>query len=74
MDHYLRALCLARQLGDRYSELQLLSQAGDAQHDAGDMTAARDHWHQALAIIEELQLPHTEELRDKLRVSLRPKM
>jgi tetratricopeptide (TPR) repeat protein len=51
---YQRALGLFRELGDRYNEATTLTNLGDAQLSAGDASAARRAWAQALRILDEI--------------------
>jgi len=43
-----------------------LTNLGDTHHAAGNPQAARDAWHQALAILDDLEDPHADQLRTKL--------
>jgi tetratricopeptide (TPR) repeat protein len=63
---YLRAIDLIREIGGRYSEADVLSHLGDTHHAAGSPEAARVAWQQALIILDDLDHPDAEEVRNKL--------
>jgi tetratricopeptide (TPR) repeat protein len=63
---YRHAIDLFRDLGDRYGEAAALARLGDTHHAAGDLQAARDTWHQALAILDRLDHPDADTVRTKL--------
>lgn len=63
---YRRARTLFRKPGDRYYEAILLGHLGDTHLDAGEPHAARRAWQHALAILDELNLPEAEPMREKL--------
>jgi tetratricopeptide (TPR) repeat protein len=72
-DCYRRAIALCRELGNRAGEAEVLVSAGDSALADGDPTAACQDWHNALVILEELQLPRARSVRDKLaRLSGQP--
>jgi hypothetical protein len=71
-----------RELGDRYNQASVLIHVGEnlsagqdraSQHRASqdrasqDRAGARAAWREALAILEELNHPHADQVRDKLR-------
>ena len=62
-----RAVDLLAELGDRVSRASALTHLGDAQLAAGDDTAARRTWEQALAILDGLSHPDAVGVRGKLR-------
>jgi DNA-binding SARP family transcriptional activator/tetratricopeptide (TPR) repeat protein len=64
--HFERALEQSRDHGDRLTEGSIQSHAGDARHDAGELSQAREAWQQALAIYDDLQHPDAGKLRTKL--------
>ncbi|WP_240958011.1 AfsR/SARP family transcriptional regulator [Streptomyces chilikensis] len=66
VDCYRRALDLDRGLGDRYGETEILCHLGDTRLAAGDPEAAREAWHQALRIADEIGHPSAHDLRGKL--------
>jgi Tfp pilus assembly protein PilF len=57
---------MVRRLGDRYQEADTLGNLGDTHLATGDSHAARDAWQRALAILDELDHPEAEQVRDKL--------
>jgi DNA-binding SARP family transcriptional activator len=63
---YERALSLKREFGDRFDEASTLTRLGDTRHDAGELPQARQAWRQALTILEDLQHPDADQVRDKL--------
>ena len=58
---------LFRETGERYREAVTLHSCGDAYLAAGDPAAAWQVWQQALAIFDELNHAHAEQVRAKLR-------
>jgi tetratricopeptide (TPR) repeat protein len=66
-DCYRRAVELHGELGYRYQKAETLTYAGDAHHAAGDISAARDAWTQALAILEDLRHPDASQVRARLQ-------
>ena len=60
------ALDLFRKLGDHHQQADILDRLGDTHYKTGDTTAAHGAWQQALAILEDLQHPDAEPVRDKL--------
>jgi tetratricopeptide (TPR) repeat protein len=62
---YRQALTRFRDIGDRYGEAHTLTHLGDAHHAQGGMAAA-EAWAQALAILEEVDLPDAEQVRARL--------
>ncbi len=65
--HYQLALRLRRVAVYRYSEANTLTHLGDTQHAVGDQAAARDAWHHALDILDDLQHPDADAIRAKLQ-------
>ena len=57
---------LAAELRDRCHEATILTHLGDTRHAGGDLPRARDAWHQALAIVEDLDHPRAEEVSARL--------
>jgi hypothetical protein len=54
------------ELGDRYSEAQMLTSSGDAYLAAGKPQQAQDAWHEALNIFDDLRRPEACHVRAKL--------
>ena len=66
--HFWRALELQQTAGGYvYLQALTLTHLGDANLAAGDASAARDAWRQALVILDDLQHPDADEVRAKLR-------
>jgi DNA-binding SARP family transcriptional activator/Tfp pilus assembly protein PilF len=63
---YRRSLQLHREAGDRYNEGLTLSNLGDGHQAAGAVDKARDAWHAALVILDELDHPDATQVREKL--------
>jgi tetratricopeptide (TPR) repeat protein len=63
---YRRSLVLVDRLGGRLHQAEVRLHLGDVHRDAGDLSAARDVWRQALAGLDELQHPEAARLRDKI--------
>jgi predicted negative regulator of RcsB-dependent stress response len=57
---------LFRELGDRYFEATTLVYLGDIHLDAGNREEARDAWQQALIILDDLDHPDAEPVREKI--------
>ena len=57
---------ISQELGDRWLEAGTLTHLGDTRYAAGDLPQARQAWQQALAILEDIQHPGTEQVRAKL--------
>jgi hypothetical protein len=57
---------ISQEIGDRWLEADTLTHLGDTRHAAGQLPQARQAWHQALAILEDIQHPQTEQVRAKL--------
>jgi len=66
LDRHRTALTLARENGDRPEEARALDGIAHAALDTGDAEQASDHWHQALAIYVDLELPEADRLRGEL--------
>jgi len=64
---YRRSLSIKREYGDRFDEADTLTRLGDTHHAADELASARETWLQALAILEDLQHPDADQVRDKLR-------
>ncbi|MFC0554156.1 BTAD domain-containing putative transcriptional regulator [Planotetraspora thailandica] len=61
------ALRLYREVGDRYQEAGTLGRLGDTYVAIGDQPMATTVWRQALAILDGVDPPAADEVRDKLR-------
>jgi len=57
----------SRDLGNRFYEASALTHLGDTCLAVGDPDAARDFWHEGLAILEDLDHPDAESVRHRLR-------
>lgn len=57
---------LYRRIGDRYNEADALTHLGEAHDATGDHQTAREIWHRALAILDELRHPDADRLHAKL--------
>ncbi|GIH02790.1 SARP family transcriptional regulator [Rhizocola hellebori] len=68
-DCYLAALSLRRKQRSRVFEADILHRLGDNHLAAGASDKAREHWKQALVIMEEMGGPGVEELRRKVASS-----
>jgi predicted negative regulator of RcsB-dependent stress response len=55
-----------QEFGDRYYEAGTLESLGDTYLAVGDLESAVRAWRDAMAILDELSLPETAELRAKL--------
>lgn len=64
--HYEQALDRYRNLGHRYHEADTLSSLGDVYFTDGNTSAARQAWHGALAILEQLDHPDADKVRAKV--------
>ena len=56
-----------RELGDRYNQASVLIHIGDNLDAHQDPSGAGAAWREALAILEELNHPDADQVRDKLR-------
>ncbi|MCW6005691.1 tetratricopeptide repeat protein [Micromonospora sp. CPCC 205371] len=63
---YRRALKMCREFGDRYNEAGVLANLGDAYAVRGDGGNARAAWRQALDILDDLDHPDADQVRQKL--------
>ncbi|WP_198667775.1 hypothetical protein [Glycomyces dulcitolivorans] len=54
---------MARQVGNRFYTARSL---GDTYHVSGDRAAAREAWSEAESILDEIQHPAVQQVRDKL--------
>lgn len=66
VDCYQEALELCRAYGARGVEAEMLVHLGDACHAMGDRVGSRKAWSQALAVLEELEHPEAEHVRNLL--------
>jgi DNA-binding SARP family transcriptional activator/Tfp pilus assembly protein PilF len=64
--HFETALRLCRDSGNRLTEAEILTHAGDAREAAGELPQARQAWRQALAIYDDIQHPDAGKVRAKL--------
>ncbi len=64
---YQRALDLFRIQSDRYYQATILSHIGDTHHATCNPDEAHNAWQQALSILDKLNHPDAEPVRDKLR-------
>ena len=64
---YQEALTLLGKLDDRLLRSDVLIHLGDAHHSNSEPQAAREAWQQALAIMEDLNLPGADQIRAKLQ-------
>ncbi|HEV7710834.1 MAG TPA: tetratricopeptide repeat protein [Asanoa sp.] len=63
---YEHALDLRRKAGHRTGIASTLVHIGHTHHMTGDRDAAREAWHHALVILDELDLPDADSVRDQL--------
>ena len=61
-----RSVELTGLIGDRYHQADALVRTGDTYQAAGDLTAARGAWQQAMLILDELRHPDVHDVRRKL--------
>ncbi|MGP4046209.1 AfsR/SARP family transcriptional regulator [Streptomyces sp. 2A115] len=66
-DCYHHALELYRVLGDPFGEAETLTRLGDTHHAADETDTARDAWRRALGILDDLDHPGAEGIRNRLR-------
>ncbi len=64
---YERSLDLCRELADRFNEAATLDHLGDVHQSVGDADAARRAWTHALRLFDEIDHPHGDQIRAKLR-------
>ncbi|MEP7022555.1 MAG: helix-turn-helix domain-containing protein [Actinomycetota bacterium] len=64
--YYREALVLFREFGDRYNEADALINLGGVASDSGDEPAARAAWRQAAEILDDLDHPRADEVRERL--------
>jgi tetratricopeptide (TPR) repeat protein len=64
---YQQACEIHRETGDRFNEASTLCRLGDTAHASGDLATARDAWHDARNIFDELQQSVGRQLDTKLR-------
>ncbi|TPQ21363.1 AfsR/SARP family transcriptional regulator [Streptomyces sporangiiformans] len=65
--YFHQALDTHADIGNRSGEAHTLGNLGDVYLAAGDPDAARTNWQQALAILEKVDHPDAEEIRERLR-------
>jgi tetratricopeptide (TPR) repeat protein len=65
-EHYREALIIFREFGDRYSEADALINLGDIARDRGDGSAAKNAWREAAAILDDLDHPRVDQVRERL--------
>jgi tetratricopeptide (TPR) repeat protein len=63
---YREALGICQGIGEAWLQAAILDHLGDAYLGAADPTAARDAWKEALAILEDLRQPGSEQVRAKI--------
>jgi DNA-binding SARP family transcriptional activator/tetratricopeptide (TPR) repeat protein len=63
---YEKAMGLARTLGARRNEAEHLAHLGDAQRANGNISMARTAWQHALAVLEQIDHPEADHVRQKL--------
>jgi tetratricopeptide (TPR) repeat protein/transcriptional regulator with XRE-family HTH domain len=63
---YRDALMLFREFGDRYSEADALINLGDVARDRGDGSAAKEAWLNAAAILDDMDHPRADQVRERL--------
>jgi DNA-binding SARP family transcriptional activator len=63
---YERALHLYRETNDPLNQADVLTHLGDTHHTTGDDTGAWDAWQQAAALLDELDHPDADQVREKL--------
>jgi DNA-binding SARP family transcriptional activator len=66
IDTFQEAVQLARQVGNRFYTARSLDNLGDTYHTSGDRAAAREAWSEAESILDEIQHPAAQQVRDKL--------
>ena len=66
LDHFRQALEIYVDLDDQRQRAEVLNDIGETRHRTGDLAAARDSWHEALVILDELGSPQADELRARL--------
>jgi tetratricopeptide (TPR) repeat protein len=67
INSFKRCIALRHTFHERRGLATTLLNLGDAYETAGNRTAARRSWHRALNLLNELQHPHTELARNRLR-------
>jgi tetratricopeptide (TPR) repeat protein len=68
--HYRNAIAMYQELTDYYQEARVLRRLGDTYLAAGDAVSARTSWGQAMAILDQLNLPGSDRVRAKLNERL----
>jgi tetratricopeptide (TPR) repeat protein/transcriptional regulator with XRE-family HTH domain len=66
VEHYREALMLFREFGDRYGEADELVKLGDVARDRGDGSGAKEAWLEAAAILDDMDHPLADEVRERL--------
>jgi len=66
IDCYEKAFGLACELGARRNGAEHLAHLGDVHHAAGNVRAAREAWQKALTVLEQIDHPDADHIRDKL--------
>ncbi len=61
-----RALDLATQTGDKYEQARAHTGLGRSRQAASDPAQALDHWHEALALYDDLGTPEADQIRTQL--------
>jgi tetratricopeptide (TPR) repeat protein/transcriptional regulator with XRE-family HTH domain len=64
--YYREALMLFREFGNRYNEADALINLGDVARDSGDGSAAKAAWRKAAAILDEIDHPRADQVRERL--------
>ncbi|MET8982965.1 BTAD domain-containing putative transcriptional regulator [Streptomyces sp. NPDC004539] len=66
--HYDRALARHADVGNRWGQAHTLSNLGDTHLALGAPATARTHWERALSILEEVNHPDADTVRERLRL------
>jgi DNA-binding SARP family transcriptional activator/tetratricopeptide (TPR) repeat protein len=69
---YQQAIDIWRDLCERYWEAESLTGLGDTYQVAGDLAAARESWHRAVGILDQLNHPDARRLGAKYQVTASP--
>ncbi|HZE38382.1 MAG TPA: BTAD domain-containing putative transcriptional regulator [Stackebrandtia sp.] len=67
IDSYHKAVGASQQLGDRYHTAVSLINIGDCYEAMGDRASCHDAWREAELILDDIQHPAAQQVRDKLR-------
>jgi tetratricopeptide (TPR) repeat protein len=65
-NYYREALNLFQELGDRYNQADALINLGDVARDKGDRSAANTAWRKAAAILDDIDHPRADQVRERL--------